>query len=122
MAYPGHSAGNGELASAVPELVQPVFVDPEIVGELVEDGHADLVLELGRFGKRLHQRPAEDADAGGKGAGPVASLRQWHALVQAEEVGIVGVLVLDRDLEVAQGCPQLRRERLDGPLNTVLEP
>src|SRR6476660_8625132 len=33
-------------SSPVAQLVEPVLVDPEVVGELVEDGDADLVLQL----------------------------------------------------------------------------
>ena len=95
------------------------FPDPD---ELEDEIRKTVLHELGRVGKRLDQRHAEDADAVGKRAGPVASLRQRHALVQAEEVGIVRVLVLDGDIEVAHGRPQLRRERLDGPRNPILEP
>src|SRR4051794_11668362 len=44
----------------VSELVEAVLVDPEVVGELVEDGDPDLPLELLRIGKCLHKRLSED--------------------------------------------------------------
>jgi len=49
---PVHSAANEELSKAalsVAEVVQLVLVEPEIVGQLVEDGHPDLVLELAHY-------------------------------------------------------------------------
>src|SRR5258708_3395438 len=33
-------------SSPVTQLLEPVFVDPEVVGELVEDGGSNLVLQL----------------------------------------------------------------------------
>ena len=38
-------------SSPVAELVEPVLVDPEVVRELVQNGDADLVLELAGVGK-----------------------------------------------------------------------
>src|SRR3954470_5746906 len=46
----------------IPELVEPVLVDPEVVRELVQDGDPDLLLELRGVGERLRERPAEDRD------------------------------------------------------------
>src|SRR5690348_9704811 len=46
----------------ISELVQPVLVDPEVVGELVEDRDPDLLLELPRVGERLDEGPPEDRD------------------------------------------------------------
>src|SRR5579864_7073175 len=84
--------------SGKPEVVEPVLVEPEVVRDLVEDRDPDLLLELGRVGKRLDEGQAEDPDPVGQRARPVAPLRQRHALVEPEEVGLVGMLVLDRDL------------------------
>ncbi len=58
-----------------PRLVEPLLVDPEVVGELVENGHPDLLLELGRVGKRLDERQPEDPDPVGQRARPVAAAR-----------------------------------------------
>ena len=77
-------------SSGKSEVVQPVLVDPEVVGELVEHGDPDLLLELGRVGKRLDERQPEDPDPVGERPGPVAPLGQRHALVEPEEVGVVG--------------------------------
>src|SRR5712691_6899459 len=52
-------------SSPVTELVEPLLVDPEVVGELVEDGDSDLPLELVRIvSERLLERPAVDGDLG----------------------------------------------------------
>jgi hypothetical protein len=58
------------------EVVEPVFVDPEVVGDLVQHRDPDLRLELGRVRKGLDERQAEDADPVRDGSGPVAALRQ----------------------------------------------
>src|SRR4051794_34205960 len=78
---------------AVAELVEPVLVDPEIVRELVEDGDPDLPVQLGPVREGLLQRPPVDRD-----------LRRQPLLLleQAEEVGLVGVLVLDDDGDVLE--------------------
>jgi len=91
------------------------------VGQFVEDGDPDLLLELGRVGKRLDERAAEDPDPVRQRPRPVAALRQRDALVEAEQIGIVGVLVLDRELEVPDRLPELGRERCQGPLDVLLE-
>src|SRR5438093_13077011 len=50
-------------SSPVAELVEPLLVDPEVVGQLVEDGDPDLPLELVRLvSERLLERPAIDGD------------------------------------------------------------
>jgi len=35
----------------ITQLLQPILIDPEIVGQLVEDGDPDLPLQLGRVGE-----------------------------------------------------------------------
>src|SRR4051794_8457682 len=52
----------GGIFLRIPELVEPVLVDPEVVGELVEDGDSDLLLEVARLGECLHERLPEDRD------------------------------------------------------------
>src|SRR5215203_4068477 len=48
-------------ASRVSELVEPVLVESEVVGQFVQDGDADLVLELvGVVAEVLHQRLSVD--------------------------------------------------------------
>src|SRR5437764_108947 len=78
----------------IPQLVEPVLVDPEVVGELVEDGDPDLLLELGRVREGLGERLSEDRDLVGHVLG---------RLPEPEQVGIVRVLVLHDDGDVLQG-------------------
>src|SRR4051794_6080627 len=108
-------------SSGKPELVEPVLVEAEVVRELVEDGNPYLLLELGGIGKRLDERQAEDANPVRQLARPVAALGQRHPLVEPEEVGIVGMLVLDRQLEVPDLCTQLRRQGRDRQPDMLLE-
>src|SRR5213079_1675342 len=58
-------------SSGIAEFVETVLVEPEVVGELVQDGDPDLLLELPLVGERLDEGLAEDADPVGQGAGPV---------------------------------------------------
>ena len=44
------------------------------MGQLVEHGDPDLLLELGRIGERLDEREPEDADPVGERPRPVAPL------------------------------------------------
>ena len=48
--------------SAVAELVEPVVVDPEVVGDLVHDGDPHLAHQLVVVGAHLQQRAPEDRD------------------------------------------------------------
>ncbi len=63
----GHVVYNGLLDGDIPAAVAPetslvaelgdaVLVEPEVVRELVEDGHPDLLLELPRVGKAVLER------------------------------------------------------------------
>src|SRR5258707_6084870 len=45
----------GGIFLRIPEVFEPVLVDAEIVGQLVEDGDPDLLFELDRVGKGLHK-------------------------------------------------------------------
>ena len=68
--------------------------------QLVEDGDADLVLELGRVLERLDERQSVDRHLG----------RQKRLrLEQPEEVGILRVLVLDDDGDVLKRGGELGR-------------
>ena len=87
----------------------------------MEDGDPDLGVELGRVGKRHDERPPEDPDPVGQAPRPVAALGEWDALVEPEEVGVVRVLLLDRDLDVPDRLPQLGRERAEDAGNPFLE-
>ena len=96
--------GNDDAAEAVAELVQPILVEAEIVGQFVQHCDADLILEHGRIAAELlDERPPEDADPVGDGARPVAAVRQRRALVEPEEIAILAGFLLDRDLDVRDG-------------------
>ena len=80
--------------------------------ELVEDGDADLPLELVRVGERLDERPAEDRDLVG---------HVLVALPEPEEVGVAGILFLDDDGDVLERPGDARRQRVERPADVLLE-
>src|SRR5437773_2265315 len=96
----------------IPELVQAVLVDSEVVGELVQDCDPDLLLELLRVGERLDERPAEDRDLVRHVVG---------GLPEPEQVRIVGILLLDDDSDVLEGPREPGRQRVERPPHMVLE-
>src|SRR3954468_13289084 len=59
---PGKTQESCPVFLRISQLVEPVLLDPEVVGELMEDGDPDLLLELLRVGKRLHERLPVDRD------------------------------------------------------------
>src|SRR6478752_8232694 len=74
-----------ESGLVVTKLLEPVLVDPEIVRQLVEHGHPDLLLELGRVREGLDERPPVDGDLVGQvGVG----------LPESEEVRLLRILLL----------------------------
>src|SRR2546421_9338926 len=117
------SATEGVYDLRPPELVEPILVDAEVVRELVENRDPDLVLQHGRIVTEfLLERQAIDRDLVGQGPRVgLAPLGQRDPEVEAEEVGVFGVLVLDHDLDVRHRPAQLGRQRLDGAADVVLE-
>src|SRR5436305_7335393 len=105
-------AGRG-IFLRIPELVEAVLVDPEVVGELVQDGDPDLLLELLRVGERRHERPPEDRDLVG---------HVVRRLPQPEQVRVVRVLLLDHDRDVLEGARELPGDRVERPPHVLLEP
>src|SRR3954471_9959841 len=104
-----------EGPSCPAEFVQAVVVDAEVVRDLVDDGDRDLVdhvvLGLADGADRL----AVDHDPVRKGAAVVpASLGERIALVQAEQVRLVGVPVLDEDDDVVEQRHQVGRHLVEG--------
>ena len=91
------------------ELVQSVVVDTEVVGDLVDDGDGDLVDDLRLGVAHLQQGVAVERDGVRQraGVGGVA-LGQRDALVEPEQVGLVGMAVLDQDDDVVDRGGQLR--------------
>ena len=80
--------------------------------KLVQDGDPDLALELVRVRKSIDERASVDRDLG----------RQvFRLLEEAEDVGLVGVFVLDHDRDVDKTGRELRRERRKGALDVGLE-
>src|SRR5882757_3258648 len=96
----------------IPQVFEPVLVDAEVVGELVQDGDPDLLLQLGRVGKGLHKRLSEDRDLVGQVLG---------RLPEAEQVGVAGQFLLDDDRDVFEGLRELRRQFVQRPANVLLE-
>ena len=89
----------------IAELVQPGFVDAEVVGELVQDGDADLLLERRRVVAKVRdERTAVDRDP----------RRQVFRLVeQAVQVRLLRVLLLDDDCDVLEPARELGRQRVE---------
>ena len=93
----------------VAEFVQPLVVNPEVVGNLVQDGDAHLFRDVSRMKGPL-KRTLEDDDTVGQGQVVVGALGERGADVEAEQrvavLGgfevIAGWLALDRDLDVVE--------------------
>src|SRR5690606_32957012 len=85
---PRWGRGSGVGASVPAELVEALVVDAEVVRDLVDDRHRDLVDDLLTRVADRERGLAEDRDAVGQRAGgpPVVALGQGDALVEAEEV------------------------------------
>src|SRR3954468_12328055 len=109
---PGKTRDDPKVFLGVAELVEAVLVDPEIVGELVEDGHADLLLELRGVRERLDERPSKDGDL----------VRQVRVrLPESEQVGVLRVGLGDDDGDVLERRRELRRQRVERPADVILE-
>jgi hypothetical protein len=62
-----------------------------------------------------------DRDPVGQRPRHVSPLGQRHALVQPVQVGIVPVLVLHHDGDVLQRCREVRRQRIEGRADVIVE-
>jgi hypothetical protein len=82
------------------------------VPELVEDGDPDLAFQLGWVAKRLLERAAVDRHR-------VRAV--VPALVQAEQVRVVRVLLVDDDGDVLEAAGEVGRERVERPADVVVE-
>src|SRR5665213_2715285 len=103
----------GRIFLGIPELVEPVLVDPEVVGELVEDRDPDLLLEVAGVRKCLHERLSEDRDL----------VRQvLGGLPEPKQVGVAGRLLLDDHGDVFERLRELRRQFVQRPPHMLLEP
>ena len=127
---PGRDAGAPRLVHA--EVVQPVVVDAEVVGELVDDRDPDLVGEVVRVGEVGLQRQPEQRDPVGL-ADPVRPpLGAGDALVQPVQrvVGLEpvlaallrGRLVVDDDRDLLERRGERHRDGRQRSRHEVLEP
>src|SRR5687767_5934672 len=107
--------------SVVAELCDPVLVEPEVVRELVQNRDADLLAQVVRVREALLERDPVDRDLVGELTGHVAALRERNAVVEAEEVGVVRVLVLDDDRDVLEGRGEVGRQLVERGTNVPLE-
>lgn len=113
--------------SSVPQLVQARVVDAQVVGDLVEDGLADLVTKSTRREAHRQVWAHVDRDAirhePGVAARPVV---QVDALVQTEQRDAVGGLAgrwpfLDDHVDVVQGLDHPRGKFREGFVDDLLE-
>src|ERR1700720_4055172 len=94
--------------------MQPVVVDTEVVGDLVNHGDPDLVDDLVFAVADVQQRVAIDRDGVGQRTGVVGiTFGQRHALVQAEQVGFLRVTVGDQHHYVVHHGSQPRRDQVE---------
>ncbi len=106
--------------SAPAEFVEAVVVDAEVVRDLVHDRAGDQVPEVLGTGRPCLQRPAEQPDPVGHQRHAPPALRQWGALVQAQQDGVVvglGRDVLDRDLDVVEAFQDRTRDAGHGAVH-----
>ena len=89
--------------------------------ELVEDGHADLLTQLLGVREGLLEWDAVDRDLVRKEADTVAAFGQRHAVVEAEDVGLLGVLVLDDDGDVPERRGDVGRQRVECRTDVIVE-
>src|SRR5450755_3282456 len=105
---------NCRVRGSIPQFVQPVVVDPEVMGNLVDDGLAhlgdDLLLGVAigtQAGAVDHDPVGQDPGVGRRPLG------QRHADVEPEQVWI-GRHVLDEDRHVAHRLRELLRNAIQG--------
>src|SRR5688572_1419662 len=105
------------------ELGEAVLVDAEVVRDLVDDRDPDLLLEhLGFVAELLFERDSVDRDLVGQGSRiALAPVHERHAEIEAVQVRVLWVLVLDDDLDVRHRRPKLGRQRLECAPDVVLE-
>src|SRR6476619_3007633 len=100
--------------SGIAELVEPVLVDPEVVGQLVEGGDADRLLEpLRVVSEVLDERPPVDRD-------PRRQI--WRLVEQPVDVGLLAVPLLDHDRHVLEPARELGRQCVECSPYVILEP
>src|SRR6478672_1651551 len=100
--------------SGIAEFVEPILVDPEVVGQFVEDRDADLLFEPLRIVPEvLDERPPVDRDP----------RRQVGRLVeQPVDIGLLGILLLDHDRDVLEPAREVGRQHVECGAYMLLEP
>src|SRR5882672_5103585 len=106
------TSGREGIFLRIPELVEAVLVDPEVVGQLVEDRDPDLLFELLGVREGLRQRLAEDRDLVRHVLG---------RLPESEQVGVVRILGLHHDGDVLEGAGEPGRQLVERSPNVLLE-
>src|SRR3954465_723895 len=110
----------GSLSPA--EFVEPGVVDAEVVRDLVDDGDRDLLDHLVLALADVADGLAVDHDPVRQRAAVLpAAVGQRVPLVEAQQVGLVLVAVLDQDDDVVQQRHQLGRDLVEGVGNQLLE-
>src|SRR5882724_6488907 len=107
------SPRHSRRSSPIAQPVEPVLVDSEVVGQLVQDGDPDLVLELlGVVPELLFEGPPVDRDL----------RRQVRRLLEEpEEIGLAGVLVFDDHRDVFEAPGEVGRKRVEGSADMLVE-
>ena len=100
--------------------MQPVVVDPEMVGQLVDDGDEHLLLELVEIDDHLAQlQPVEGDPIRELEAAVVVAFGAGHALVETEES--LRMAVVDQDHDVVEQGRQLVGEGVERIADELLE-
>ena len=123
----------GELAhpSVEPELLEAVVVDAQVVGQLVDDRHPDLVGKVVGVGEVLLERDPEQADLvrerrevrapGGPRRALVESVERIVPTEPGDLELLVGGVVLDDDRDLVERGPERGRDLVQGTLDEALE-
>src|SRR5205807_454408 len=97
----------------VAQLFQPLLVDSEVVGELVEDGDPDLVFQLqGVVPERLFERPPVDRDLR-------RQVRRF--LEEPEQIRLTGVLLLHQNRHVVEALSEVGWEGVERAADLLVE-
>ena len=111
----------GQSGSAPAQLMQPVVVYTDMVPELVDHGDPDLLDEVVEVLRHEAQWDAVKADPVWQRPAVVLPLGQGDTFVQTQQVGLVRVLVLDDNDDVAEARGELGRQRIEGVLDNCVE-
>ena len=125
--------GVDRSALTIPQLLQARLVDPEEVGDLVDDGDLDLTLQFGEALAHLLQRFLEDEDRVRmeRGRGEERVLLERRSLVKPQERFVRRIAHLLQHLprgaflhgedDVIHPLPDLCRDTVEGAPNRPVE-